>query len=116
MRPIASLNIDVTKIDKAHLFQGKSGTYLDVALWEKPDQYGNDGFITQGVSKEARARGEKGNIIGNWKHNTPPPAQQAPRPAQPPVKSYTREPKPPTHNPATDSALEAEEDASGLPF
>jgi len=115
MRPIASLNIDVTKIDKAHLFQGKSGTYLDVAIWEKPDQYGNDGFVTQGVSKEARARGEKGSIIGNWKHNTPPPAQ-APRPAQPPVKDLRREPRPPPHNPALDSQLDPEESDTNLPF
>ncbi|MDH4318207.1 MAG: hypothetical protein OEV64_07430 [Desulfobulbaceae bacterium] len=62
--------IDVTKIDKAHLFKGKSGTYLDISLIENrggTDQYGNDGFITQGVSKEARAVGVKGPIIGNWK-------------------------------------------------
>lgn len=62
--------INVSRIDKAHLFAGKNGKYLDIALHENkngPDQYGNDGFVTQSVSKEARDRGEKGPIIGNWK-------------------------------------------------
>lgn len=63
--------IDVTKIDKAHLFKGNKGTYLDLVLMENkdgPDKFGNDGFCVQGVSKEARAQGVKGPIIGNWKH------------------------------------------------
>lgn len=59
--------IDVSKIDKAHLFEGKKGKYLDIALHEKPNEYGDDGFITQSVSKEARDKGIKGGIIGNWK-------------------------------------------------
>ena len=64
------LKIDVTKIDKAHLFQGKKGNYLDAALHDKKNDFGDDGFITQGVSKEARERGEKGPIIGNWRFLT----------------------------------------------
>lgn len=60
------LKIDVTKIDKNHLFQGKNGKYLDAALHDKPNDFG-DGFITQSVSKEERAKGVKGPIIGNWK-------------------------------------------------
>lgn len=59
--------IDVSKIDKAHLFEGKKGKYLDIALHQKPNEYGDDGFITQSVSKEARDKGVKGAIIGNWK-------------------------------------------------
>lgn len=59
--------IDVSKIDKAHLFEGKKGKYLDFALHDKPNEYGDDGFITQSVSKEARDKGIKGGIIGNWK-------------------------------------------------
>ena len=31
------------------------------------DEYGNSGFCTQSVSKEARERDERGPIIGNWK-------------------------------------------------
>ena len=61
------IKIDVTKIDKKHLFKGKTAVYLDAALVERPDEYGNAGFISQSVSKEARAKGEKGPIIGNWR-------------------------------------------------
>lgn len=64
------LKIDVTKIDKNHLFVGKSGKYLDCILNENrdgPDQYGNAGFIAQSVSKEAKASGVRGPIIGNYK-------------------------------------------------
>lgn len=62
------ISINVLKIEKDRLFVGKSGKYLDCVLVEKPDQYGNDGFVSQDVSKEERAQGKKGTIIGNWKH------------------------------------------------
>jgi hypothetical protein len=82
------LNINVTKIDKTALFVGTKGKYLDLALFENrggPDQYGNDGFIVQEIPKERRDNGEKGPIIGNWKHvgQKAAPAQQA-RQAAPP--------------------------------
>lgn len=66
------LKIDVTKIDKTALFEGKKGKYLDITLFENrdgTDQYGNDGFIVQEISKERRDKGEKGPILGNWKHH-----------------------------------------------
>lgn len=63
-----SVNINVSKIDKAHLYEGKSGKYLSLVLWESPDdKYGNDYRVVQGVSKEARAQGVKGAILGNAK-------------------------------------------------
>ena len=65
------LKIDVSKISKPDLYQGKKGIYLDAILWENRDgqsQYGDDGYITQGISKEKRDAGERGAIIGNWKH------------------------------------------------
>lgn len=64
-------NINVTRIDKAHLIDGKNGKYLDLVLFENKDgkdKYGNDGFVVQGLPKEARDRGEKGPIIGNWRN------------------------------------------------
>jgi hypothetical protein len=70
MRPIA-IKIDVTKINKDHLFRGEKGTYLDLVMRENkdgPGKYGDDGFVAQSVSKEAREAGEKGPIIGNWKY------------------------------------------------
>jgi hypothetical protein len=65
------LKIDVSKISKPDLYQGKKGIYLDAILWENRDgqsQYGDDGYITQGISKEKRDAGERGPIIGNWKN------------------------------------------------
>ena len=86
--------IDVTKIKKEHLFKGQKGTFLDIALHENKDgtdQYGNDGFITQGVSKEARERGEKGPIIGNWRR-LKPKGQPASRTATAPTTATEEKP------------------------
>ena len=66
-----TLKIDVSKISKGDLYQGKKGVYLDAILWENRDgqsQYGDDGYITQGISKEKRDAGERGPIIDNWRH------------------------------------------------
>ena len=54
------LKIDVSKISKPDLYQGKKGIYLDAILWENRDgqsQYGDDGYVTQGISKEKRDAG-----------------------------------------------------------
>lgn len=65
-----SLRIDVTKIEKAKLYKGAKGTYLDCTVFIEPgqaDQYGNNGMITQSLSKEEREAGQKGAILGNCK-------------------------------------------------
>lgn len=64
-----SLKIDVTKIDKARLFAGKKGTYLDATVFvdDKQDEFGNNGMISQSVSKEERDSGVVGAILGNCK-------------------------------------------------
>jgi hypothetical protein len=57
--------IDVKKIDKAHLYKGQ---YLDLVIWENrdgPGKYGDTHMIVQSVSKEDRAAGKKGAIVGN---------------------------------------------------
>jgi hypothetical protein len=59
--------INVSRIDKTALFEGKNGKYLDIVFFDKPDQYGNDGFVVQDIPKERRDAGERGPIIGNWK-------------------------------------------------
>lgn len=77
-------SINVTKIDKSALYEGKNGKYLSLVFFDNkdgPDQFGNDGFITQDLGKERRMAGEKGPIIGNWKEvgtksPTPSPARQ----------------------------------------
>jgi hypothetical protein len=100
-----SLKIDLLKLTGARAFTSKDGTafvaipieanavhvgekgsYLDVTLMENrdgPGKYGDDGFAVVNLTKERREAGEKGPIIGNWRHlkraaATPPPAQSAP--------------------------------------
>ncbi len=63
-----SCKINVSKINKERLFKGAKGTYLDcVLIPSSNDQYGNDFMIIQGVTKEERLAGKKGEIIGNAK-------------------------------------------------
>lgn len=64
--PTITLKIDVTKIEKARLFAGKKGTYLDAVLIATPDsKYEQDYMVCQSVSKEERQAGTRGAIIGN---------------------------------------------------
>lgn len=77
------LKIDVSKISKADLYQGKKGVYLNAVLYENragQSQYGDDGYVVQGISKEKRDAGERGPIIGNWRHMEP--KADAPKKAQ----------------------------------
>jgi len=71
--------IDVTKIDKARLFKGEKGTYLDLVLIETPGgQYG-DYMIKQSVTKEEREARKEMPILGNGK--IVGGAKPAPKPA-----------------------------------
>jgi hypothetical protein len=66
-----AVKIDVKKISKDDLYAGKKGTYLDAILIPNKDgasDYGDDGFVVQGVTKEKRDAGERGPIIGNWRY------------------------------------------------
>lgn len=68
MRIGVTLKIDVSKIEKARLYKGEKGTYLDAIAFidiDTKDQYGNNGMITQAVSKDEKAAGVKGPILGN---------------------------------------------------
>lgn len=79
MPNLITVKIDVTMIDKALLFKGSKKNakdvlpqYLDLVLMPKAQQ-SNFGdwrdeqthMVVQSISKEARARGEKGPILGN---------------------------------------------------
>jgi len=90
MSKLVAIKIDVTKIDKARLYQGAKGQYLDATVFlnEEQGQYGDNGMITQSVSKEERESGVKGAILGNVKilgefgdnNSAPAPSSQAPAP------------------------------------
>lgn len=84
-----SLKIDVSKIEKARLFQGQKGTYLDATVFidiNDLDQYGNSGMITQDVKKEEKQQGVKGAILGNCKVFWNDAGQQAPQQQQAPQR------------------------------
>ena len=60
------LKIDVTKIDKSRLYEGKKGKYLTMTVFvdvENQDQHGNNGMITH-KKKEGE---DKAPILGNAK-------------------------------------------------
>ena len=90
-----------------NIFVGKTTLSLDLTLIENrdgKDRFENDGFASLDVGKERRLAGEKGPIVGNWKHleskakvNLTPPAKR------PPVK-----PK--------DADLDIEPDGESIPF
>ena len=46
--------INCSKIDKARLFEGKEGKWMDVTVWisEEPDKYGNQMAIQQSTKKD----------------------------------------------------------------
>jgi hypothetical protein len=82
-----AVKINVTKIDKAAIYVGERGKYVDLLLIENKegqDQYGNDGFVSQGLTKERREAGERGPIIGNWKRLKTQAKPKA-TPTKPPV-------------------------------
>lgn len=65
-----SLKINVSRIEKERLFEGKQGKYLDATVFidmDNPGTYGDHGMITQDVTKEERQAGQKGPILGNCK-------------------------------------------------
>ena len=79
-----SLRIDCTKIDKARLYAGAKGTYLDLTTFvdtDQQDQYENNGFISQSVDKEEREQGVQTPILGNVKVFFTDGAQSAPQSA-----------------------------------
>ena len=107
-----SLKIDVSKIDKSKLFKGQKGTYLDAQVFIDidPDQYGNNGMITQALDKAAREAGEKGAILGNakifWNDQGQQPQQQgwgqpqqpAQQPQSPPQQRAPQQNQAPQYN------------------
>ena len=65
-----NMTIDVTKLDKSRFFKGKKGTYAKLTCFvdtEETSQFGDNGTITQELSKEDRDNGVKLPILGNAK-------------------------------------------------
>ena len=60
-------SINVSLVNRDRLFQGKKGKYLNIVLIETPNSEYGDFMISEDVSKEERAKGVKGTILGNAK-------------------------------------------------
>jgi hypothetical protein len=63
-------SIDLSKIEKSRIVEGKNGAkYYNVNVWinDENDQYGNIASIQTGITKEEREAGGKGGYIGNLK-------------------------------------------------
>lgn len=82
------LRIDVTKIEKARIYEGAKGKYLTMTAFvdlDQQDQYGNNGMITH---KKEQGE-ERAPILGNakvfWSDGQQPqqPQQQPQQPASP---------------------------------
>ena len=99
MSKVIRIKIDLNKIDQAKIFHAGSGAaYFDGAIIETaPTNHGDwrdkqTHMIVQDVTKEERAAGKKGAIIGNgeavaFRSETPhyqPPAYVEPSQADPP--------------------------------
>ena len=99
-----NVSIDVKAIEKARLVSHTNGKcYLNMTVFIDPDnadQYGQHGMVTQDVSKDEKAQGVKGAILGNAKVFWQDQGQQAPQQQQ---QSY-QQPQPPL------------DDGSDIPF
>ena len=81
MQEALKITIDVTKIDKSAIYEGKKGKYLSLVVWPnrngEPDEYGNIAIVRQDMGAERK--GEPSPILGNVKplrkrQDTPAPA------------------------------------------
>jgi len=97
-----SIKLDVTKIDKSRIFEGKKGRYLDLTTFidtSNEGEYGDHGFISQSTSKEERESGVQTPILGNVKvffsdMDASLMKQQAPPPQAPQAPSAPQQPSP----------------------
>ena len=70
MGKLTNISINLNKVDKSRLTKDKNGnSWLNLSGFvnEIPDDYGNNGFITQSQTKEEREGGQKLPILGNFK-------------------------------------------------
>lgn len=70
MAQIISASIDLMKIDKSKIVEGKNGAKyvnISVILNDEKDKFGNDCAITLGQSKEEREAKEAKVYLGNGK-------------------------------------------------
>jgi len=64
MNKLITASINLSKIDKKKIIDGKTGKWLDLVIWfnDEPDQYGNNLSIQQKTERD-----EKRIYLGNGK-------------------------------------------------
>ena len=69
MASIIKTSIDLTKIPKDKIFNGKKGKYLPITITlnNKPDQFGNQGPVVVEQTKEERDAKASKTYLGNVK-------------------------------------------------
>ena len=69
MASIISGSIDLTKIDKAKIYEGKKGKYypITIVLNDELGQYGDSGYIQTEQTKEERDAKAQKSYLGNVK-------------------------------------------------
>jgi len=78
MASIISANIDLTKIDKSKIYEGKKGKYypITIVVNDEVGQYGDSGYIQTEQTKEERdakaAKSYLGNVKVVWTNGTFP--------------------------------------------
>jgi hypothetical protein len=116
---VISLKINIDLIEQARLYPGQKGRYLDAILYlnDTPDQFGNYGMIVQGVSKEEKAQGVRGPILGNCKVMGQK-SNQAPVQATQPLQLQPLQPTAPKTDKAAKPKMPANTtvDPEDLPF
>lgn len=66
MAAIATLKLDVSKLDKSKIYKGKKGSYYTFSIKiQDQSKFGNNIMIVDDTTKEERDAGVKGIILGN---------------------------------------------------
>ena len=70
MSAIATISIDLNKLDKSKIIEGKNGSKyynLNISINDLTDNYGNNIQVTEPQSKEQREAKEQRTFYGNGK-------------------------------------------------
>lgn len=69
MGAIITFNLNLSRLDKSKIVQGKKGSYYPITAFvnDETDQFGNNVAIATGLTKEEREAGAKTDYICNGK-------------------------------------------------
>lgn len=69
MSTLATVKIDLNKIDESKIYEGKKGRYLELtlAINDENDQFGNNISAWNGQTVEEREAGTSKQYLGNGK-------------------------------------------------